>query len=391
MSETSAQNVLRRKATAAREANEAKVTPEKSLSGAMARAAEKAFEMPLVATNCSLADASLAELLERMPEKGLVAVLEGPGETLGIITLDANFLSALVEQQTIGHVAPYVPDERRATRTDANLCADWIDRMLRLFEDPLRPTSASTWTYGYSFSNAMADIRPLGLMLEEDTYRVFNVGVKLGEVAREGQAMLALLANGKGPLPGGKPQATDDSAEGQRRIWQEQLTEAVEGGAVTLTGVLHRVPMSIAEASGLQVGDLIPIPTTALGAVEIVSADDTVLSHGRLGQSLSHRALRLIDPAEAAMAEPQMEALTDLSAPPMPGPLDLQTEPPNIEMPDLPDLPDIADLPDLPPGGDLPEIDTGADLPDLPDLGALPDLGDDNGPAMAFDDLPNIS
>ncbi|MEO0829703.1 MAG: FliM/FliN family flagellar motor C-terminal domain-containing protein [Pseudomonadota bacterium] len=384
-----AQNVLRKILSVRQEEEAANgVPPEKCLAGALAQAAEKALNMPLIVNECSLQDASLSEFLEALPEKGMIAILEGPGETMGAVTLDSPFLASLVEQQTIGSVSAGDPPSRRATRTDAALCADWIDILLRKFEEPMLSTKDAVWTAGYGFSAAIPDPRPLALMLEDAGYRLFRAKTVLGAVGREAEIQIALLANGRGPKPQNLPPAAvmpgSDTEDIDKEVWAAALKDAVESTDSELRGVLHRLEKPLDEIDAMEVGTCLHIPISAIGRVAVEAPDGNVVAYARLGQSAGQRALRLLgDVDEAATPEFAAPVATGL-----PGPGSLETTAPDLDMPDLPDIPDLSDLP----GADLLSSD-GEDTAslggDLPDIGG--DLGDLEPPELpALDELPEL-
>ena len=194
MAETARQNILRRKLDAGRAAAPAScaVLPAKALSSALSKAAEAAMGLAVSAGSCSERVASLPDLLERLPDNGLLAVLEGPEEGQGILALDGNALSAIIEKQMTGAVAASPPPPRRATRTDAALVADLVDATLQRFETALAGRAESRWAAGFGYSSHVEDLRPLGLLLEEIDYRIFGLTLDFEIGTREGQLLLAL-------------------------------------------------------------------------------------------------------------------------------------------------------------------------------------------------------
>ncbi len=152
-------------------------------------------------TDLRLARRSLAELLEFPPDRALIALLDGPGGGLGMIALAPEVTSALVEMQTIGRVAAAAPAPRRPTRTDAAMVSAVIDRALAELEAVLAEEADLVWTGGFRYASFLEDARPLGLLLEDQPYRVLTTDLVMGENGRGGRVILALPAEGRGQAP----------------------------------------------------------------------------------------------------------------------------------------------------------------------------------------------
>jgi flagellar motor switch protein FliM len=108
--------VIRRKVTAARgEMAEGGPGADRGWRLALARAARDQLKAPLEVTMLAQARVSLAEVLEVPPDRAPVAVLEGPGEGLGMLALSPEVFQAMVEVLTIGrvpHASPPAPMRR---------------------------------------------------------------------------------------------------------------------------------------------------------------------------------------------------------------------------------------------------------------------------------------
>jgi flagellar motor switch protein FliM len=377
MAEAERDTVLRRKAAAGRSALGARVvTPPRALSQGFVRAADSALDLVLKAEGCTARIGSLGEMLETVPEDGLLAVLEGPGESQGLLALDAHFLASVIEKQTTGALGSAAPQPRRPTRTDAALSADFIDAVLRAFEAPLLGREDARWAAGYGYATYLDDPRPLGLLLEDVDYRLFSVTVDLENGMREGRALLALPADGKGPVGSAAPGAAgpaDTPPPPPEEEFASALRAQVMGGEVRLEAVLHRMTIPLGALGRLKVGDEVPLPVSAIDRTMLVGVDGTVVGRGRLGQSGGCRALRLarpaggapdaaggMAPAHAALAPPEPGQGQGPGGLPAPATARTATSPPR-SIPEEPspgpsgaDLPDPADFPDLP---DLPDLD----------------------------------
>ena len=428
MTQEKAPSVLSRKTQAHRTQDSDQLAPEKALSVAALRACDRSLHMHSSAGSTKGSSLSLTEVLESLPDKGMIATLNGPGQAIGLVALDTGSLSALVEQLTMGRVLQADPEDRRATRTDAALLSDWVEEVLagmvgeliEAAEDPVAAIRAAAPFDGYRFGNLIQDPRPLALMLEDVAYHALDISLGFGEVARAGRLFVALVEKPALSAP------VDDAL--RQETWRADMAETLSLAQAELTAVLHRTELPIGKLRVLAPGDLISIPVTAIGEVRMEATDETCVALARLGQSMGQRAVRLVSPPDPdALPEPFEEEDTapGLPAPPMSladdeETIDLDrmpiTDVPDITMPDLgadgigddldlpglDDLPDLADLGDF--GGeeggggeDLPSLDDLPSMDDLPALDDLPDLGDlasSESPAPgdfpALDDLPDL-
>ena len=259
---------------------------------ALARAANDLIALPLDVARMSVERRSLAELLDLAPERALIAVLEGPGDGLGIVTLSPPVLSAMIEMQTMGRVSSSAPPSRKPTRTDASMVAAVIDRALQDLEAGLETDPDLVWAGGFRYASFLDDPRPLGLLLEEESYRVLVAEVRLAGGAKVGQVLMALPAEGRGRHPKPAPESTP--APVAAALFTKALTDQVMLTEAELSAVLHRVTVPLATVMGLTPGALVPLPMAALDRIVLQGLDGRQRAVGKLGQNRGMRAVRLI-------------------------------------------------------------------------------------------------
>ncbi len=236
MTDAKADTVLRRKAEAGRpRPDQFAMSSSKALRQSLTRAAQDLMAMPLSVSDLSETRMSLSELPEALKERSLLVVVEGPCESLGLVTLSPELLAGLVEKLTMGRLGAGEVAARRPTRTDAAMMAEFIDHVLCGLEVSLAAEPDAGWSGGYRYASWLEDPRPLPLILEETNYRLFRIQVELGTGgARKGEMLLALPATGRGPdrtmgslpAPGGNASAPAPEAGGRRRYGRPALVAA---------------------------------------------------------------------------------------------------------------------------------------------------------------------
>lgn len=295
--------VIRRKLAAGRlEAAEGGPGADRGWRLALARAARDALKLPLEVQSLSLARVGLAEVLEAPPERALLAVLEGPGEGLGVLVIAPAVMQAMIEMLTLGRVTGLAPPARKPTRTDAAMLAPLVDAALMDLETTLAQEADFTWAGGWRYASFLDDVRPLGLMLEDEGYRLLRAEVALAGGAGRGSILLALPAEGRAALPMAAARLPrDEGATAQ--AFASALAEQVEGAEAVLTAVLARLALPLSRIIGLEAGEVLTLPAAQLDRVSFEGLDGRKLAEGKLGQNRGLRALRL-----GAAPQPQAPA-----------------------------------------------------------------------------------
>ena len=285
-------SLLARKAAAGRPPVDPDViTPERALRQACARAGQEALGLVVGVTAVTERRITTEELLETLEDRALLAVLDGPGEGLGLLAISAPVLAAFLEMQMIGRVAPVEPSPRRPTRADAAIATGFVDALLEGFERALAGTPHAVWAGGFRYGSFLEEARPLGLLLEEPAYRVFDAELDLAEGVRRGRVTLALPATGRGAMPLARPMTPMSNAATES--WATRLEATVMETEAEVEAVLARLTLPLSALLGLKPGMLIPVERQALEALTLEGADGRKLAAARLGQTRGHRAVRL--------------------------------------------------------------------------------------------------
>lgn len=291
--------ILRRKADRGRASQftlRKDCAPGKALQDAFRRAAEEELELSVTAAKPNERHATLAELLDSLPEQAFLGILLGPEEGVGLFCLDAAALSAVIEMRTLGRVSKHQSPARRTTRTDAAMVVDLIDRILAEFEAPLLEEEAARWASGWRYQLYLPDPRPLSVVLEEGVHRVLETDISFANGTKEGKALIALPATGRARPRPPTPPDPDSSAAHTADAWSRAMGEAVASAEASFDVVLGRLRLSLDALSGLAVGDRIVFPINALGGVKLVATGGGLVAEGRLGQSGGVRAVKMADP-----------------------------------------------------------------------------------------------
>ena len=307
----------------------APVTPARATATAIGRAADRLYGLGVRPVEVRPGALTLAELPELLPDPALLAVLQGPGDAVGVMALCPQTVTALIEIQTLGRVTGRPLARRRLTRSDAALCADFIDTFLSELAQEGRGVEGLEEFRGFRYATHIDDARPLALMMEDRAYR--SLGLKLllgGSEAGEGRLFLAL------------PQPRPDAERPQPALAQPavatapskrpavpplvSLRSATQQAPVEVVGILCRRRMSLRELRGLTPGKILALPRVSLSDTRIETADGQVLAIGKFGEADGCHAIRLRDPvapaesAPAAVHAPEAPMMAPITGPELP-------------------------------------------------------------------------
>ena len=293
--------VIRRKIDRARPAQtEGAPGADRGWRLALARAARDAMGLDLEFRNLTVARRSLAEILEIVPDRALLVLLDGPQGGLGVIMLGAAVTATFIEKQTLGRLLAQPSAPRKASRIDAAMVAGIIDRALAGLDEALTEEADLVWAGGFRYASYLEDARPLGLMLEDEAYRVLSAEVALGGGGREGRVILVLPAAGRGTSQAAAP----DLAEGEVPQFTEALSAQVMQADCRLDAVIGRLVLPLRQIMALQVGETLHLGTAALDAVSLETLEGRHVAPARLGQHRGMRALKLNEPVATRAPAP---------------------------------------------------------------------------------------
>ena len=384
-------SAMRRKAGVGRPPPEiGRVTAATALRVAVAQAAEDVAALMALAAGVQEQRVVLDSLVEGLPEHALLVLIEGPNSRYGLIVVDPQTLAALVEIQTTGRVVPNPAAPRAPTRTDAIMAADFIDRMLELFEEVVEEAELSILAAisGFRYAMPMSDTRAVLMALEDIPYRQFTLTMDLGSGAKEGSMQLV--------FPFDPPRLRVD--RGDTAGGTETLADAVMDTKAEMTAVLHRREMPLAAVTALTVGALVPVPREALVNVRLEDVTGREISLGRLGQVGGHRAVRISEEnAETPGATNMVPGVMETGTAANHGGLDAVGDPGALgslggmaddnTMAGLGEAGGLGSLGDLGALGGLGDPADMGVMADLGDLGGLEGLGADPAP---IGDLPDL-
>ncbi len=323
-------------------------TPARAAATAVGRAADRLYGLGVQPISVTPGALTLAELPELLPAPALLVVLQGQGDLVGAMALCPQAVTALIEIQTLGRITARPVEARRPTRSDAMLCADFINALMSELASEMAGLDGFEGIAGYRYASYLDDPRPFALMLEDRPYRSLCFKLCLGGAETREAAIFLALPQPSAPdrsVPLNRdPDAAHAEAPAAATVQppapdaQAVALGATVGDApVDLVGVLCRRRVTLGELRGLVDGKLLHLPRVSLSEARIETPGGQLLAVGKFGEAEGCHAIRLRDPAApVSQTAPSVPAATAAPPPPPTGP----TTGPEPPMDDL-DGPDM--------------------------------------------------
>lgn len=291
------------------------LTPQRAVATGLGRAAEALYKLPLHIDDMRMASVTLADFTEYLPERALFLVVEGEGDALGVVALGEDVVSSLIEVQTIGRLSTRPAPKRKPTRTDAVICADFVNRALAEILENSPPAVGLGWAGRWRFASVVDDPRPLALMLEDVAYRALSVDLSLGRLAGQDGArggQIVIMLPEQATLISSPPVQKDQSPTEKTAL---SLRPYIEGATIRLEAVLCRKQVSLGVVTRLKPGAILPLGADALTKARLETKTGFLVAEGKLGEAQGCHAIRLgIDRTHPAPVTDDLP-LADLSGP----------------------------------------------------------------------------
>lgn len=278
---------------------EVPVTSSRAIRMAISRAANNAVGMAITVLSIGEEVLPLDETLSALGEDLSLLGIERSGNLAGLLAIDLQLRSAVIEVQTMGRVSQLTPDARPTTGTDTMLMKPFAAAFLAELVETTKRTDLDGWVDDVFLGERVVSTRAAGLALDDADFRVIRVSIDLGAGERHGELVMLLPAlKTKAVVPVETVKDTNFDAH-----FRMEVTES----KAVLDAVLHRFSLPLSVVTDLKLGQVIPLAGCTVGSVRILSQNGAVVGNARLGQMAGMRAVRI--------EQPVMGRISDLPAP----------------------------------------------------------------------------
>ena len=186
-------NILRRMVRPRKEdLVENPLTSSRAVRMALNKAAQESVGLSLTVKEISEAVQPLDETLSILADDLMLIALQRGTAPVGLIALDVQMRSAILEMRTAGMVADQLADNRPPTGTDKRMCDPLLSELMQALPHAVTGTEFEGWLDAAVPAQLMPSVKAARLMLADGQYRVLRLTVALNGDDREGEVVLSL-------------------------------------------------------------------------------------------------------------------------------------------------------------------------------------------------------
>ena len=288
-------SILRRKLRSEpASSQEQAVSPAKAARLSLARAADKAFELPMRVNAIRQSRLDLEDVVESLDEGWAIYPLVNDDGSIGVMCFDPSCVIAFMERQTKGSVNQSIDETRRLTRTDKALVAAFLEVFFNLFNDALLGAPTAYWTRGYRAEDAVQSRHLMVLLLEASEYRGFDISCDVSGLGRPCSMRLFLPIKEKQVALADASKSKKKSRSNTEQVSSKTMRGAALAATVELDAVMCKVTLPLSELNTLKAGQLVHLPQNAAAQAQLVDHAGHTSRAVNLGQLHGMRAVRLV-------------------------------------------------------------------------------------------------
>ena len=281
MTEDGVDTVLQRKAQAQRKAlGGGSLSMPRALARGLSIAADALWGLSLAATHVFDETLTPDRAIRRLDEDQLLIILDTETAPAGLVALDRDLVTGLIEVQTLGRVTRFPNDQRAYTPTDAAMMAPLLDAALPRFASMLAAQPEMAHLQNYSFGALVEDAQTADLALDAESYHLTAFDVSLAHDTRAGRAIFLF------PEP---PKMVEQGRPSDIGKHEAVLKLA----PARMQAVLTRIHIPLDKAQALRPGDVLTVSSQATSSATLVMSGGHVVARGKLGQMNGFRAIRI--------------------------------------------------------------------------------------------------
>ena len=275
-------------------AQEQAVSTAKAARLSLARAADKAFELPMRVNAIRQSRLDLADVVESLEEEWAIYPLVNDDGSIGVMSFDPAYVIAFMERQTKGSVNPSDEEARPLTRTDKALVGTFLEVFFNLFDDSLLGAPTAYWTRGYRAEDAVHSRHLMVLLLDASEYRGFDISCEVSGLDRSISMRLFLPIKEKQPTLAEANKAKKKNRPDKDQIGNKTMRGAALAATVELDTIMRKVTMPLSQLNTLKAGELVRLPQNAAAQAQLVDHSGQTSRAVNLGQLHGMRAVRLV-------------------------------------------------------------------------------------------------
>lgn len=251
----------------------------------------------------------LVDVIDKIPVPSMLGLIENDStDRMALINLGSDLVYHIVDMRMGGDAAQAPqPTTRSFSAIDAQLCMDIFEAILRSFERAVQESLGVPLETSFKVVGHKQDINTIRIAPKSADVMLISTSLDIGEAARSGDFDLIMPLSILDVLRASIMNADVTEIVSPNDLWLAQMRQCAAEAQVPLHGVLHRMPLPLAEVEALEVGQVLTLPRAALTQVELTQAVGTeheaALATGRLGSAEGEKVLKVTEPPTDALQD----------------------------------------------------------------------------------------
>lgn len=244
----------------------------------------------------------LVDVLDKIPVPSMLGLIENEStDRMALINLGSDLVYHVVDMRMGGDAsqAPQ-PTTRSFSAIDAQLCMDVFDAILVSFSKAVEESLGVPLDTQFRIAGHKQDINTVRIAPKSADVMLISCSLDIGEAARSGDFDFIMPLSILDVLRAAMLNTNVTDLVSPNDLWLLQMRQCAAEAEVPLHGVLHRMPLPLQEVEGLEVGQVLTLPRSALTQVELTQAigteQEVPLAVGRLGSAEGEKVLKLTEP-----------------------------------------------------------------------------------------------
>lgn len=245
----------------------------------------------------------LASVVDQIPVPAMLGVVELAGsDHRALINVTSDLVFHIVDMRMGGDSAQAVmPTTRSFTGIDTALCMGFFEVVLGSLLAGIEESVGAPVGKSLRVVQCKQDISTVRIASKSADVMQMLVSLDIGAAARSGDFELILPLSVLDVFRAATKQSDLAFPENTQDHWLQRMRDSVGEAGLPVSAILQTRRMSLADVKMLQVGQVLPIPADAVGAVELVVAQGTphqaTLAPARLGVFQGNKVVKLTEAA----------------------------------------------------------------------------------------------
>jgi len=248
-----------------------------------------------------------SDTMERIPIPSMLGIAKIAGlDTAAMINLSSDLVFHLVDLRMGGDatVSP-MPTTRSLTAIDMELCEDFLVGAINCFTRAMEETMGAPIARKLALAYMEQNVTQVSIAPPNADVMTIGINLDIGEAARNADFEIIIPLSVLDSLQSVRRTVETQTPDGSGGIWQAHMHQAVLNCPVAMTAIIHKKKLTTGQITDWKVGDVIPVPRTAVEQLELVlgpAGNRIHFAAARLGARDEQKGVRLTeDPQQSVL------------------------------------------------------------------------------------------